>query len=85
MLGLAAPARGRAGLVLRAARQSIPYSEFKTLVRGGQVAEITVGDQTIRGTSSSARRRGSAQQFSTTRIEDPKLVEDLEARSEVHR
>ncbi len=30
--------------------RSIPYSEFKSLVKNGQVAEVTIGDQTIRGT-----------------------------------
>jgi cell division protease FtsH len=61
--------------------QSIPYSEFKALVRSGQVAEVTVGDQTISGTLKSARGEGrqASTQFTTTRIEDPKLVEELEA------
>ena len=28
----------------------IPYSEFKQLVKSGEVAEISIGDQSIRGT-----------------------------------
>ena len=46
---LAAGARPGATSWRRRARQ-IPYSEFKGLVRGGQVAEVAVGDTIIRGT-----------------------------------
>ena len=28
----------------------VPYSEFKSLLRNGSLAEVSVGDQTIRGT-----------------------------------
>ncbi|MEW6321137.1 MAG: ATP-dependent zinc metalloprotease FtsH [Acidobacteriota bacterium] len=56
--------------------RSIPYSEFKALVRGGNVAEVTVGDTSIRGVLKKAE---GTPIFSTTRIDDPKLVEDLEA------
>ena len=65
---------------LAPAGQTIPYSEFKSLVRGGQVVEITVGDQSISGRLKQPRGEGrnASTQFSTTRIEDPKLVEDLE-------
>jgi cell division protease FtsH len=57
--------------------RTIPYSEFKALVRTGQVAEVTVGDTHIRGVQkASDAAAGSA--FSTTRIDDPKLVEELE-------
>jgi cell division protease FtsH len=59
----------------------IPYSEFKAHVRAGQVVEVTVGDQTITGTLKTpvGEGRRKSTQFSSTRIEDPKLVEDLEA------
>ncbi len=60
------------------AGRTIPYSEFKTLVRNGSVAEVTVGDQAIRGTLKKADAKG-ANTFTSTRIEDPKLIEDLEA------
>ncbi|MCC7104915.1 MAG: ATP-dependent zinc metalloprotease FtsH [Chloroflexi bacterium] len=55
----------------------IPYSEFKSLVRTGQVAEVTVGDSTITG----VLKNGSdaTNTIATTRIEDPKLVEELDA------
>ena len=65
------PGAGRAG--------RSPYSEFKGLVRGGQVAEVQVGDTIIHGTLKKAENGATA--FTTTRIEDPKLVEELDAAS----
>ena len=60
--------------------RSVSYSEFKTQLHEGRIAEVTVGDQTIRGTlkptATAAPDGGST--FSTTRIDDPKLVEELE-------
>ncbi len=63
------------------AGRQIPYSEFKALVRGGQIVEATVGDQTINGKLREAQGDGRQRSdlFVTTRIDDPKLVEDLEA------
>jgi cell division protease FtsH len=55
--------------------KSIPYSEFRTLLKAGQVAEVAIGDQVIRGTLKDNKT------FTTTRVEDPKLTEELEARS----
>jgi cell division protease FtsH len=68
-------------LFLGSGGRSIPYSEFKALVRANQVVEVTVGDQTIAGKLKEARGEGRQKSdvFMTTRIEDPKLVEDLEA------
>ena len=43
---------------LAPAGQSIPYSEFKALMRGGQVAEVTVGDTIISGRLKQARGEG---------------------------
>jgi cell division protease FtsH len=59
--------------------RQVSYSEFKQAVRAGQVAEVFVGDQTIRGTYKRDTNGGRA--FNTTRIEDPKLIEDLDAAS----
>ncbi len=59
--------------------RQISYSEFKQAVRAGQVAEVFVGEQTIRGTYK--RDTNGGRGFNTTRIEDPKLVEDLDAAS----
>ena len=67
-----------AGLLPGPGGRQISYSEFKSAGRGGQVAEVTVGDTTIHGTLKKARRT-AATNFTTTRIEDPKLVEELDA------
>ena len=66
---------------LTPAGRQVPYSEFKTLVRNGQVVEATVGDQTINGKLRDPQGEGRQRSdlFVTTRIEDPKLVEDLDA------
>jgi cell division protease FtsH len=50
-------------------------------MRGGQVAEVTVGDTIVSGRLKQPRGEGrnASTQFTTTRIEDPKLVEELEA------
>jgi cell division protease FtsH len=55
----------------------IPYSEFKQRIREGLVAEVTVGEQTIQGTFK-PNGNDPAGTFSTTRIEDPTLVEELD-------
>jgi cell division protease FtsH len=62
--------------------RSVPYSEFKTLLKDGQVVEVTVSEQLIRGTLKTPPADGETQstQFTTTRVEDPKLTEELEAR-----
>ncbi len=56
--------------------QAVPYSEFKALVRSGQVAEVVVGDTAIRGT---LKKADGPTAFTTVRIEDTTLVADLEA------
>jgi cell division protease FtsH len=66
---------GQAYFLAPAGRQ-ISYSEFKSMVRGGQVAEVSVGDTVIHGTLKKAENGATA--FTTTRIEDPKLVEELD-------
>jgi cell division protease FtsH len=52
---------------------AIAYSEFRQMVRSGQVAEVVIEEQRIRGT---AKSDGHA--FATARIEDPHLLEDLD-------
>jgi cell division protease FtsH len=69
---------GQAYFLAPAGRQ-ISYSEFKGFVRAGQVAEVAVGDTIIRGTLKKAENGSTA--FTTTRIEDPKLVEELDQAS----
>jgi len=58
--------------------RTIAYSDFKSLLKSGQVAEVTIGDQVIRGTLNTGD--DSSRQFSTTRVEDSKLTEELEAK-----
>jgi cell division protease FtsH len=62
--------------------KSIPYSEFKQYVKNGAVNEVAVGDQTIRGTLKQPIANGNGRQtreFTTTRVDDTKLTEELEA------
>ena len=60
---------------LTPAGRPIPYSEFKTLLKDGGVTEVTIGEQQIRGTL-----KQESKPFTTTRVEDPKLTEELEAK-----
>ncbi len=62
---------------LQPAGPRITYSEFKQAARAGQVASVKVGEQSIRGTFNT-ERNGPAN-FNTNRIEDPKLLEELDA------
>ena len=58
-------------------RNTIPYSEFKNRVREGRVQEVVVAEDQVRGIfkgSGDPRTRT----FRSVRIEDPKLLEDLE-------
>jgi cell division protease FtsH len=60
--------------------KSVPYSEFKDLVKKGALEEVTVGDQLIHGTLKQPPPddpKGS-NKFQTTRVDDPKLTEELE-------
>ena len=63
------------------AGRSIPYSEFKALLKGGQIAELTVSDQTLHGTlkQPAADDPKHSKEFTVARVDDPKLTEELEA------
>ncbi len=76
-----------AGLMLLAIAQayvfsppgrSIPYSEFRTALRSGQVQEANIGEQTIVGLLKPKEAGAQPVPFTTTRIEDPKLIDELE-------
>ena len=63
--------------------RSIPYSEFKGLAKDGQVVDVTITEQVIRGTLKQPAPAGDPKawaQFTTTRVEDPKLIEELEGK-----
>src|SRR6185437_14278185 len=65
--------------------RQLAYSEFRTMVQNGQIAEVTIGDQTIRGTLKATPANGGAnadeksRQFVTTKVDDPKLADELQA------
>jgi cell division protease FtsH len=59
--------------------RTVPYSEFKSLVKSGEVTEVTISDQVIRGTLKQADAKGN-KQFTTNRVDDPKLTEELDAK-----
>ncbi len=56
--------------------EPIPYSDFKTHVREGRVQEVIVSEDRVRGTLKPGAD-GKARPFTSIRIEDPKLVEEL--------
>ena len=56
--------------------ETIPYSEFKQHVRDGTVQDVVVAEDRVRGALKGAAR--GTRPFSAIRIEDPKLIEDLE-------
>jgi cell division protease FtsH len=56
--------------------ESIPYSQFQQLLRDGQVQEITIGTNAIRGTLKSPLPDGSTR-FVTTRVQ-PELAQQLD-------
>jgi cell division protease FtsH len=59
--------------------ETIPYSEFKTLVRDGKVQEVTLSDDRVHGTLKPAGSE-RAKAFTAVRVTDAKLPEELEAR-----
>ena len=60
-------------------KDAVSYSEFKTLVREGKIREVVVADDRLRGVYKAAPQSGTASRGVTAvRIEDPKLIEDLE-------
>jgi len=61
--------------------KSLPYSEFKELVKSGGVTEVVVGDTSLKGKLKQPVQVGSRQtsDFTTTRVDDTKLTEELEA------
>jgi cell division protease FtsH len=58
--------------------EAISYSEFKHNVRQGRVQEVTVGPDMIRGLFKAEAGAQAQKPFNTVRIEDPKLIEELE-------
>jgi len=57
-------------------QQDLPYSDFKQSIRQGNVINALISPDSIEGEMKAAD--GSIQKFKTVRLEDPKLVEDME-------
>jgi cell division protease FtsH len=57
--------------------RTLPYSQFKSLLAQGRVVTAVVTTDAIQGTYQDGE--GTTQPFNTLRIEDPKLVEELQA------
>src|SRR4029453_121885 len=61
--------------------RSVPHSQFKHLLKSGKVVEVAISEQTIRGTLTEEMGTDTKTKlFTTTRVEDPKLTEELEAK-----
>jgi cell division protease FtsH len=56
--------------------RTLGYSEFKSLVKAGQVARVNVAPEIITGDLKAKDANGSA--FTVVRVDDPKLLEELE-------
>jgi cell division protease FtsH len=71
-------ALGQALFVSFRAAQTISYSDFKNAVRNGRVQDVTVSTETVYGL---LKPEGNAKPkpFAAVRIEDAKLIEELEA------
>jgi cell division protease FtsH len=75
--------------LLPAATREIPYSQFKKLLRAGQVSDVKLSPTTIEGQllskeeepSTGAPQPPTPQRFITNRVEDPGLVAELEAQN----
>jgi cell division protease FtsH len=59
--------------------EELPYSEFKTLLAAGDVAEVTVTRQSLLGKLKPEERSKEPKLFMTVRVEDPDLVKELNA------
>ncbi|HEY2433445.1 MAG TPA: ATP-dependent zinc metalloprotease FtsH [Vicinamibacterales bacterium] len=59
--------------------ETIPYSDFKVLVRENKVQEVTLSDDRLHGTLKQVGSEKTGKPFSVIRVVDAKLPEDLEA------
>ena len=57
--------------------EELPYSEFKTLLAAGNVAEVTVTRQSLLGKLKPEEGSKEPKLFTTVRVEDPDLVKEL--------
>jgi cell division protease FtsH len=61
--------------------EELPYSEFKTLLAAGNVAEVAVTRQSLLGKLKPEEGSKEPKLFTTVRVEDPDLVKELNARN----
>jgi cell division protease FtsH len=61
--------------------EELPYSEFRTLLATGKVAEVTMTQQRVIGKLKLEEGAKEQKSFTTVRVEDPDLVKDLNARN----
>ena len=61
--------------------EELPYSEFRTLMLSGKVAEVTVTHQRLTGKLKLEEGAKEQKLFSTVRVEDSDLVKELSARN----
>jgi cell division protease FtsH len=59
--------------------ETIPYSDFKVLVRENKVQEVTLSDDRLRGTLKPVGSEKAGKPFSAIRVIDAKLPEELES------
>ncbi len=59
--------------------EELPYSEFRTLLVAGKVAEVTVTQQRLTGKLKPEGGSKEQKLFTTVRVEDPDLVKELNA------
>lgn len=57
--------------------EELPYSQFKSLVAAGKVAEVSVTSQVLTGKLKSEGESKEQKPFATVRVEDPDLVREL--------
>ena len=57
--------------------EELPYSEFKRLVAGGKVAEVSVTSHLLTGKLKPEGESKDQKPFATVRVEDPDLVREL--------
>ncbi len=56
----------------------VPYSQFKTWVQEGKVAQVAITDKSINGKLKPEHTKDGSQWFETIRVDDPDLVRLLE-------
>ena len=60
--------------------EQLPYSEFKTYLRQDRIEDVQISTHTIRGTlRPSTSEKAPPMRFLTVRVDDPDLVQELEA------